>query len=152
MSAEHARAVVTWSYPSPYDMYDMTGAEIDELTDPGSGFHAVLSGVDLVGFRSFGVDGRVPGWDYDDDALDMGGGLRPDLVGRGLGRGVLAAGLSYGRSVYRPPAFRVTVATLNVRALRVVRALGFATAGGFVALEGTRQFEVLVRQESGLRS
>jgi len=152
MTGEHARDVVTWRYPPPYDVYDMTGSDVDELVDPRSCFHAVLSGDELVAFRSFGVDGRVPGWDYDDTALDTGGGLRPDLVGRGLGGAVMKAGLAYGRDLYRPSAFRMTIARFNVRALRVVRALGFVSAGTFLTPEGARQFEVMVRPESGLRS
>ena len=47
-----------------------TTADPDELLDPALGFHAVLAGEELIGFRSFGPDGRVPGWDYDDAALD----------------------------------------------------------------------------------
>lgn len=62
----------TWRYPAPYDCYDMTGADPGELLRPELAFHAVLSGEQLVGFRSYGADGRVPGWDYDDLALDTG--------------------------------------------------------------------------------
>ena len=39
----------------------MEGAEPDELLDPAAGFHAVLAGEKLIGFRSFGPDGQVPG-------------------------------------------------------------------------------------------
>ena len=94
----------------------------------------------------------MPGWKYDDSALDTGGGLRPDLVGRGFGRTVVAAGLEYGRERVRPAAFRVTVATLNRRALGVVRSLGFEQNGTFPAVGDGRPFSVLVRPESGLRS
>ena len=50
---------------------------------------------------SFGPDGRVPGWDYDETALDTGGGLRPSLTGQGLGRAVISAGLDFGRAPLR---------------------------------------------------
>ena len=83
---------MTWSYDAPYDVYDMTGAEPDELLDPAAGFHAVLACDELIGFRSFGPDGRVPGWDYDDTALDTGGGLRPSFTGQGFGRSVSPSG------------------------------------------------------------
>lgn len=152
MTRDRAVAVRTWRYPPPYDIYDMTRATVEELVDPSAGFFAVMSGDELVGFRSFGADGQVPGWDYDDIALDTGGGLRPDLVGRGLGRTVLQAGLDHGRLVYRPRAFRITVAAFNARARSVVRSLGFEQVGSFEALLDARPFAVMVRPETGLRS
>ena len=149
LTEEHAAALCTWRYEPPHDCYDMTGAEPEGLLDPAAGFHALVSGEELVGFRSFGLDGRVPGWDYDETALDTGGGLRPDLVGRGLGRHAIGAGLSYGRERFAPPAFRVSVASFNARALRVVESLGFTRVGRFDATHDGRSFEVLVRPETG---
>lgn len=142
----HALDICTWRYPPPYDCYDMTGSDPQALID--SGFHAVTVGDRLVGFRSFGTDGQVPGWDYDASALDTGGGLRPALVGQGLGREAIAAGLAFGREHLAPPAFRVTVASFNTRALRTVESLGFRRVGGFTATRDGRSFEVLVRPEA----
>jgi RimJ/RimL family protein N-acetyltransferase len=107
----------------------------------------VLAGDRLIGFRSFGPDGQVPGWNYDDSALDTGGGLRPELTGRGLGRTVIAAGLAYGRARFAPVAFRVTVASFNSRALHVVESLGFQRVGTFDASRADREFVVLQRLE-----
>ncbi|GHJ61174.1 hypothetical protein NOK12_36920 [Nocardioides sp. OK12] len=146
LTRDQAVEVCTWRYPPPYDCYDMTDADPDELADPASGFHALTADGRLVGFRSFGRDGRVPGWAYDDTALDTGGGLHPDLVGQGLGREAIRAGLTYGRSLLAPSAYRMTVAGFNERALRVVRSLGFERVGRFRAPTGVR-YEVLVRPE-----
>ena len=145
LTREHAEDISTWRYAAPYDTYDMVGADPDELLRPEMGYHAVLAGERLIGFRSFGRDGQVPGWDYDDSALDTGGGLRPELTGQGLGRTVIAAGLDYGRSRFAPPAFRVTVASFNTRALRTVESLGFERVGTFKAARDARDFVVLVR-------
>lgn len=148
LTRAHAEDIATWRYAAPYEVYDMTGAEPDELLDPALGFHAVLAGEELIGFRSFGPDGRVPGWDYDDSALDTGGGLRPSLTGQGLGRSVIAAGLDFGRSRFAPAAFRVTVASFNARARRTVESLGFEVVGSFAARRDGLPFDVLVRDES----
>ncbi|MCF6376808.1 GNAT family N-acetyltransferase [Nocardioides KLBMP 9356] len=148
LTRAHAEDMVTWGYEPPYDVYDLTGADPDELLDPASGFHAVLAGEELIGFRSFGPDGQVPGWPYDDSALDTGGGLRPSLTGRGLGRAVIAAGLDFGREQLAPAAFRVTVAGFNVRARRTVESLGFEHVGSFAAARDGRPFDVLVKRET----
>lgn len=147
MTPAHARDVCTWTYPAPYDCYDMTGATPDELLLPGAGFHALVAGVQLLGFRSFGADGQVPGWAYDTTALDTGGALRPELVGQGLGREAVATGLAFGRARFAPPAFRVTVASVNLRALRTVESLGFRPAARFSATRDGRSFQVLTRPE-----
>lgn len=101
----------------------------------------------LVGFRSFGADGQVPGWAYDASALDTGGGLRPELTGLGLGRAAIATGLAYGRDRFAPDAFRVTVASCNARALTVVRSLGFTRVGRFDAATDGSSYDVLVLRD-----
>ena len=147
MTADHAADVVTWRYPAPYDCYDMTSADPAFLTDPASGFFALVDDGALIGFRSFGADGQVPGGPYDDSALDTGGGLRPELTGQGLGRAAIGTGLEFGRERFAPAAFRVTIATFNVRAQRVVTALGFRNVGQFAATTTGASYEVLVRPE-----
>jgi ribosomal-protein-alanine N-acetyltransferase len=147
MAAVYAQEITTWRYPPPYDCYDMTGAEPADLMDPASGYYALLDDDRLVGFRSFGVDGQVPGWPYDDSALDTGGGLKPELTGRRLGRSAIATGLDFGRQRFGPRAFRMTIASFNVRARTVVESLGFESIGRFDSSTNGRSYDVLVRIE-----
>ncbi len=153
MTQAHAADIATWRYSPPYDCYDMAGADPAFLADPASGFFALLdtgtlldAGA-LIGFRSFGADGQVPGGSYDSSALDTGGGLRPELTGQGLGREAITTGLNFGRQEFAPEAFRVTIATFNARARRVVVFLGFRHAGSFRALADGRSYDILVRPE-----
>jgi ribosomal-protein-alanine N-acetyltransferase len=148
LAREHAEDICTWRYPAPYDCYDMTGADPDELLADDAGFWALVADDRLVGFRSFGADGRVPGWSYGGDALDTGGGLRPELVGQGWGRRAISTGLAFGRDRFEPSAFRVTVASFNLRALRTVEDLGFDRIAQFRATTDGRSFEVLTRSEA----
>lgn len=148
MTPAYAADVVTWRYPAPYDCYDMTGADPAFLASPASGYFALTDETGLIGFRSFGLDGQVPGGVYDDSALDTGGGLRPDLTGKGKGREAIQTGLDFGRQQFAPPAFRVTIAAFNVRAQRVVTALGFRYIGSFCASADGRSYEMLIRPES----
>ena len=147
MTDAYAAQIITWQYPAPYDCYDMTSATAAFLTSQEGGFFALVRDGELIGFRSFGADGQVPGGSYDASALDTGGGLRPDLTGKGLGRQAIGAGLEYGRREFAPAAFRVTVASFNERALKVVRSLGFVRTESFAALADGRGYDILVRAE-----
>ena len=147
MTPEFAAEMTTWRYPGPYQLYDFVGADPGYFTDLANGFHALVDDAGaLLGFRSFGPDGRVPGGTYDDSALDTGGGLRPDLtgLGQGLGRQAIAVGLAYGRDRFRPAAFRVTVAAFNTRARHVVESLGFEHAATFNATTDGTQYDILI--------
>lgn len=149
MTHEYAADIITWRYPAPYDCYNVSGVEAAFLLDPGNGVFALVSGSDdLIGFRSFGLDGRVPGGEYDESALDTGGGLRPSLTGQGLGRQAIQTGLEFGRRRFSPRAFRVTVASFNTRALRVVTSLGFLPVSSFAATADGRSFQILVGSEA----
>ena len=61
VTAAYAADIVTWRYPPPYDCYDMTSADPALLADPAGGYFALTDEGRLVGFRSFGTDGQVPG-------------------------------------------------------------------------------------------
>jgi [ribosomal protein S18]-alanine N-acetyltransferase len=152
MTAAFAAEIVTWRYAAPYDCYDMTDADPHFLVSPESGYFAVTDGTGLIGFRSFGADGQVPGGQYDDSALDTGGGLRPDLTGKGIGREAIRTGLEFGQRLFRPRAFRVTVATFNVRAQRVVTALGFRQIDTFLATADRRSYGIWIRPEADERA
>jgi ribosomal-protein-alanine N-acetyltransferase len=131
MNDEEARAVVAWRYEAPYDFYDMANDPEGQeyLLGPPerrSGYYAVLSGGELVGFFCFGPGGQLPDFDYPDDgSVDIGLGLRPDLTGRGLGLEFLLAGLEFGRRRFAPAGFRLFVATFNERAIRIYERAGF---------------------------
>lgn len=147
MTAPYVADIVTWRYAAPYDCYDMTGTDPAFLLDPASGFFALTDEHGLIGFRSFGADGRVPGGAYPESALDTGGGLRPEFTGQGLGRAAISTGLEFGRRRFGPAAFRVTVASFNVRARRVVESLGFRATGSFRGTADGREYQILIRPE-----
>jgi len=150
MTQEYAAAIATWRYAEPYQRYDLAGADPGLFTDPANGYVALVDGGTLIGYRSFGVEGRVPGGSYDDSALDTGGGLRPALtgLGQGLGRQAIATGLAYGYERFRPAAFRVTVAGFNTRARKVVESLGFAHTATFHATTDGSSFDILICRQS----
>ncbi|KAA1420041.1 GNAT family N-acetyltransferase [Mumia zhuanghuii] len=145
LTREHADDIVTWSYPEPNGCYDLTGMDPRHFTDLSRGFWALVEDGRLIGYRCYGRQARVPGFDYDDEALDIGGGLRPELTGQGLGQDAISTGLEFARAQFTPTRFRVTVAEFNVRALKVVDALGFVAIDKFESPADLTTYAVLVR-------
>ena len=152
MDEASARAILAWRYDEPYTLYNADPAnlagDLAGFMDPANSYYSVLDERDqVVAFRCFGPDARVSGGDYSADALDTGGGLRPDLTGRGLGLAVLNAGLDHGRRIYHPRAVRVTVAAFNARALRVCAKAGFQPVQTFRRASDGKDFVVMMRED-----
>lgn len=145
--------MLSWRYPPPYDLYDLRFGDeeqaVENFLDPKSGYYAVWTERDgFIAYRCYGAEAQVPGGDYSEEALDMGGGLRPDLIGRGLGRHVIAAAMAFAIEVFHPLRFRTTVASFNTRAKRVCMRLGYSAIGSFVRSSDSRPFDVFVRDAS----
>jgi ribosomal-protein-alanine N-acetyltransferase len=140
MTLADAAAIARWRYEPPYDCYDLPEAGLEgwlaAALDRANGYQAARAGDDLVGFCCFGPDARVPGGQYGGHGvLDVGLGLRPDLTGRGHGRGFVGAVLALAERELAPSTFRLTVAAFNLRAIRVYEALGFRPIGRFSGRE-----------------
>ena len=87
LSDADIRDIVTWRYEGRYETYDVTGG-----VSPGLGFFAVEHGGRLVGYCCFGPEARVPGVGERPGTLDVGYGMRPELMGQGLGRALRRRG------------------------------------------------------------
>jgi len=125
-----AQAISLWRYRGPYSIYNGYVAALN----PRFRYHAVhYERGELVGYFCFGEDARVPAGTglYANGPLDVGFGMRPDLVGRGLGQEFVEAGLEFAFEVYSPESFRMTVAAFNRRAVRVYEDLGFIVLAEF---------------------
>lgn len=151
LTEAHARDITGWPYEAEYALYsfgeDVEGT-VNWALDPMNRIHAVV-GADgsLVAYCSFGADGQVPGWEYDDTALDIGVGLRPELTGQGLGQAVIEAAVAHAEDAFEASNMRVTVAPCNERALTVCRRAGFEDVAQFEGRQG-RSYTVLVRRSS----
>jgi [ribosomal protein S18]-alanine N-acetyltransferase len=153
-----AEEILGWRYAGELAVYGFDApdpaARAEEkrnLLDPANGYHAARSAAGaLVGFCCFGADAQVPGGDYRQPALDVGLGLRPDLVGQGLGLPFVEALLDFARHELSPTSFRLTVAAFNRRAARVYERAGFETIARFKrrapgGQETAAEFLVMVR-------
>jgi RimJ/RimL family protein N-acetyltransferase len=145
-----AREISGWQYAQPYTLYNCDPADaegaVQALLDPQYRYYTLWDEAgQLAGYVGFGEDGRVPGGDYGTDALDIGGGLKPDHTGRGHGLPFMEAALVFARRHFAPAAFRVTVAAFNTRALRVCEKAGYHPIQTFARVAAPMDFVVLVR-------
>jgi [ribosomal protein S18]-alanine N-acetyltransferase len=152
LSPADAEVISRWRYEGPYAFYNRpSGRESESVSymlDPRNGFHAVRSASGLIGFCSFGVDGRVRGGGYDDDALDVGAGMDPGVVGRGHGHTFLNAVVEHATVKLGASRLRATVASWNERALRALRSVGFRPLSTFQTDKGI-DFTILLRETVG---
>jgi len=151
LTRETARTIATWQYEPPYDVYSFNPDQVEETVKwiliPRYHYYSVWDeGNELVGFRCFGEDARVPGGDYSADALDMGGGLRPDLTGKGLGTPFMKAAFGFASEIFKPKAFRATVMAFNQRALRVCARVGYRQVQEFTSPHSGRLFIIMMRE------
>jgi [ribosomal protein S18]-alanine N-acetyltransferase len=133
-----AEAISTWRYPGRDSTYD-----VNHVVAPELGYWAVSRGDELVGYCCFGLAARVPGVDEEEGTLDVGYGLRPDLVGQGLGRAFVRAILAFADREIAPARFRLLILDWNRRSQKVAAALGFREEGSVTSDEG--RFLVLTR-------
>ena len=147
-----ALAMMSWRYPPPYSAYNLDSPEptvLAELLRTENRYHAILCDGEMIGFFSVGPDARVPGWNYDDNALDVGMGLRPDRTGQGQGYVCLTAILAFVGHESPGRVLRATVLAWNQRALRVCHRAGFRPVATFKKKDaGDHDCIVLLRNPS----
>ena len=141
LTVEEAEEPLGWHYAAPYDTYDAAGP-----LGRGAGFFAVEDGTgNLVGYGCEGAEARVPGVEEEPGTIDVGYGMRPDLVGRGLGREFVGAVLAHVTGAHPSARLRMSILRWNMRSRRV------AEAHGFRVVDQAGEFDVLVR-EAALRN
>jgi [ribosomal protein S18]-alanine N-acetyltransferase len=138
LSEADAEAIGAWRYPGRYSTYNER-----EIVTSQRGYWAVVHRDELVGSCCFGPEARVPGIDEEEGTLDVGYGMRPDLVGRGLGRAFVTAILDFGVGEFSPRRLRLLILDWNDRSRKVAEAVGFQNHGTVRSVEG--DFLVMLR-------
>jgi RimJ/RimL family protein N-acetyltransferase len=138
LTPEDAVDIAAWRYPGREATYD-----VGEIVTPEDGFWAVEHDHALVGYCCFGHEARVPGVSAQDGTLDVGYGMRPELVGQGVGRTFVAAILAFAVRRFEPDRLRLLILDWNERSQRVAEALGFRRNSSVTNSQGT--FLVMVR-------
>jgi [ribosomal protein S18]-alanine N-acetyltransferase len=139
LTKSDAVAIATWRYPGRYATYD-----VGDIVTPERGFWAVDRDADLVGYCCFGHEARVPGAGEEEGVLDVGYGMRPDLMGHGLGREFVEAIVNFAVGKFSPQRLRLLILDWNDRSRKVAEALGFQREDVLKTTEGA--FLVMTRQ------
>lgn len=153
LTRQEAVAVTGWRYRDDLSMYDGAPGQEEGLlvmTTEHYGYYALVREGELLGYCCFGPEGRVPGQPAPaDDLLDIGGGLRPDLVGKGLGALGLPRVLSFAQERFSTRGFRTAIASFNRRSIVLCRWAGFRPTCTFRG-PGGREFTELVLKDASL--
>jgi [ribosomal protein S18]-alanine N-acetyltransferase len=129
---------LNWHYDGEYSFYDMVADEEDlaEFLNPeerGNSTFAVTKENELVAFFSFSQ--------VADRTFDIGLGMRPDLTGKGNGIEFLRAGINFIQSEFKPDKITLSVATFNLRAIKLYRKIGFKDVETFIQDTNRSTFE-----------
>ena len=143
LTEAQGRGIATWRYPNQYSTYN-----IGAVVTASDGYWAVVDKEDeLVGYCCFGQEARVRGVDEEHGTLDIGYGMRPDCVGKGLGRVFVTAIVNFAIEKFAPQQLRLLILSWNQRSRKVAEALGFQKRGIVKGVDGA--FLVMIRPASG---
>ena len=131
LTAADAAAIASWRYPGRYSTYNF-----DEPPACRGDTWAVTEKDELLGYCCFGAPARVAGAEAARGTLDVGYGLAPDLMGRGLGPRFVGTILEFALARFEPERLRLLVLDWNERSRKVAASHGFAVDSVLASDEG----------------
>lgn len=130
-----------WHYDGIYGFYDMEADEEDlaaflDSEQRNESIYAVTDEDQLIGFFSINKG--------ENNTIDIGLGLRPDLTGQNKGYTFLTMGMNYIIEHFSPSFISLAVATFNKRAIKVYRKAGFQETTTFIQSTNGGEFEFVI--------
>lgn len=137
MTRDLAEEILQWQYEAPYELYnnELTDESQKELMN-GSYIAVVNENNQLTGYYCTGKSAIVPAGSeygaYNENMIDIGLGLKPELTGAGRGRSFLTFILQNIETTNKESLpLRLTVASFNKRAIKLYENVGFSTLQSF---------------------
>jgi ribosomal-protein-alanine N-acetyltransferase len=145
LTREEAESTAKWRYEPGLATYDGVAAAVEDLLDPGNQYHSIRLDGQYNGYVCVGPDARVAGLPGVAGVDDVGIGLAPEHVGRGLSRWLLPAVLESleERGVLKGDVLRAVVLDWNGPSVSAARRAGFAVTSEHRV--GERRFIVITR-------
>ncbi|MEG0240560.1 GNAT family N-acetyltransferase [Anaerorhabdus sp.] len=132
-----------WKYSGDFAFYDMT-ADLEDYNefiheDMRNNVFEVLDENELIGYFSYTVE---------DDGVEIGLGLRPDICGKGYGKTFVLLIEKYILSLVKTKTLKMNVASFNKRAINCYQTCGYTIVKEFTQETngGEYQFIEMVKQ------
>jgi RimJ/RimL family protein N-acetyltransferase len=150
LTRAEAELTSQWRYRPELATYDGTTAAIADMLDPANHYHSIRVDGEYVGYVCVGADARVAGLPALAGVDDIGIGLAPDRVGRGLSRWLLPAVITalQARGALSGSLLPAVILDWNHRSITAAQHAGFAVTGEHHV--GQRRFLVLTRPQDKL--
>ena len=136
LTADEAERPLGWRYPEPHATYDAEGPSVRASGSSRWTMTKATSSASAASARrrAFRASRRSPG------TIDVGYGMRPELIGQGRGREFVGAILAQAAEGDPTARLRMSILHWNDRSRRV------AQAHGFRVVDRVGEFDVLVRK------
>ena len=122
----------SWRYPGEYAFYDMNWPELLMIRLSVPLMRALnMGGCYAVDDSTGKLAGMFTYYRRNEDELEIGLAMRPNLTGHGYGLAFVRAGMAFARIRFAPRRFSLTVATFNRRAQTVYERAGFVAQRAF---------------------
>ena len=141
MNKEYSNEIsYVWKYNGIYSFYDMTADE-EDLKDflnkdkwDGHYFAVLNEANELTGYYSF---------NFQDEILWLGFGLKPELSGIGLGYEFVTSGMDFAikKMNYKKSHVMLAVASFNKRAIKLYENIGFQPVEEYMQKTNGGEFE-----------
>lgn len=149
LTQAQAEDIASWHYEGEFSAYDLDGSfSMPFLADYLGAWEEVDGISTLIGYVVFGEDARVPGLEARPNVVDIGIGLRPGLLGRGLGVALANLAIEHAAEVLGAHHLRACVQSWNLRSQALCFRMGFHVAGqhGHARADGQYlQYEIFMR-------
>lgn len=150
MIFEDAMKVSYWKYEEPYSMYSLN-VSFDNLKILMCGDYYSVKNTEniLVGYYCIGNSarvhiGKVSSIYNNESFMDLSLGLKPDLIGKGLGYEFVKSILFMLKCDFPKKKIRCTIDSFNKSAIKICNKLGFRETDRFSKFTGKGKIEYIV--------
>jgi len=120
-----AFTIAGWRYPGEYKFYDIGLVSLLSALVA----EKLLGVINVLKYYAvFDTQGKIMGiftFTRFGKTVELGLGIRPDLMGHGVGLAFIRAGMDYAQELFHPQTYKLEVATFNKRAIKVYERAGF---------------------------